>query len=573
MAIKNAAGSRFKANTRNNGSKKKLSPKAKSSHFTVSATSQPYLTSNRDLLCFQMLNHVPYPCIALQQHLVEGELVDLVLIHANNAAYGLLDGNEEMLGYYASALPHGLFSPILAAARKLGQRSVAHSINLQYNSNFYQITLSAINDETLFAIIEPALKTRASDRHKHKLARFMEAAPDAIFIADLEGRYVHVNAAACQLLGYSRDEILHKPFSEIIPDAELNRLLAEKSMLNDGGQLTAEWSLTRSDGSLLPVEVSGKLLNDGHWLAFVRDISHRKSAEKDVHLAAAVFNNTREAIVIADTEQRIVAVNAAFTDLTGYSEAESTHQLLHDYLYRSGKHEDEFYQTLWQRVDSDGLWRGEVWSRRKDGEIFPSWQNISVVSDDDGEIRYYVLILSDISEKKAAEMKLSYLAHHDALTGLANRIAFNGNLERALQHATRNNSKVALLYIDLDNFKTVNDTYGHLAGDQLLQITADRLRRCVRGEDAVARMGGDEFTIVLENISCTEDAVGVAKKVLHSMELPVRLANGAVEVGMSIGISIFPDHANSLNDITRTADAAMYSAKKQRINSYQVFLD
>ncbi|WP_018015389.1 diguanylate cyclase domain-containing protein [Teredinibacter turnerae] len=572
MAMKNATGPRARGATRTNGHKKKST--AKAPRFNQAPSPDPTSQSGlgRDSLYLQMLNCSDDAFMLLQSQRDNDELVDLVLLEANTSALNLLKRDAaDAIGQTASLLPHALFGPILNCAQWLTPQAPQQNTSVLHERAYLKISLHQLDADCVCVILRNAHKPAVGEQLQEKLARFLEAAPDAVVVADLEGRYLHANAAACELLGYSREEILHKQFSDIIPDIQRRTLLQAKKQMADGAQLTSEWSIQRSDGRVITVEVSGKILKDGHWLGFVRDITRRKNNERELRLAAAVFDNTREAIVVTDAERNVLAVNGAFTTLTGYSEREAKGHILCEYLYRSGKHDEEFYQTLWQRVDADGHWRGEVWSRRKDGEVFPSWQNISAVSDDNGNINHYVLILSDISEKKAAEMKLSYLAHHDALTGLANRIAFNGNLERAIHHAERNSSKVALLYIDLDNFKIVNDTHGHLAGDQLLQITADRLRRCVRGEDAVARMGGDEFTIVLENISSLEDAVGVAEKVIHAMDLPVRLASGEVDVGLSIGISLFPDHAQSLNDVTRTADAAMYAAKKYARNSYQVF--
>ncbi|TVZ41339.1 PAS domain S-box-containing protein/diguanylate cyclase (GGDEF)-like protein [Alteromonadaceae bacterium 2753L.S.0a.02] len=518
-----------------------------------------------------MLDCVSDAIILMQALVEDGELVDFIVLEANAAAIALIPGGSDALGKNASSLLHSFFGPMLGAAQEVLVRGEKQSLTLLQDRRFLQAELFNPQDKLLCAVISDDSNTKAL--HAAELESCIEQAPDAIFIANLDGRYTHVNSAGCKLLGYEREQILSMSIEDVIPKVDLARLQLDKLRLQDGETITAEWKIKRSNGKYLAVEVSGKILNDGRWLGFVRDISERKNAEKDLQLSAAVFNNTREAIVITNATREIVAANAAFTELCGYTEQDVKGKDIKHYVYRSGKHEAAFYENLWQRVDAEGFWRGEVWSRRSDGEVFPSWQNISVVCDDYGNISHYVLILSDISEKKAAEQKLSYLAHHDALTGLTNRIAFNGNLEHALNHARRNGSKVALLFIDLDHFKDVNDNYGHLAGDQLLQITADRLRRCVRGEDAVARMGGDEFTIILEHINCIDDAVGVAKKVVQSMALPVRLASGEVEVGLSIGISLFPDHATTVNDLTRTADAAMYGAKKCKERDYQVFID
>ncbi|MDH3353835.1 MAG: diguanylate cyclase, partial [Chromatiales bacterium] len=229
-----------------------------------------------------------------------------------------------------------------------------------------------------------------------------------------------------------------------------------------------------------------------------------------------------------------------------------------------------FYQRLWQQLEANGSWRGEMWNRRKDGSIFPVWQQISVINDDHG-ITNYVSIFSDISELKAVEEQLSHLAHHDELTGLHNRLYFKAQVEQSVQSAKRNQHMMALLFLDLDGFKQINDNFGHDVGDQLLKTIAQRLKNCVREEDTVARMGGDEFIIILNQIRGGEDATLVAQNILEAVMRPVSVNNHILTPSTSIGISLYPNDAESVKGLQNAADHAMYAAKEDGKNGYRLF--
>jgi diguanylate cyclase (GGDEF)-like protein/PAS domain S-box-containing protein len=275
--------------------------------------------------------------------------------------------------------------------------------------------------------------------------------------------------------------------------------------------------------------------------------------------AAAVFEGTDQGIIVTDAEQRIVAINQAFTRLTGYSAAEvlgRTPALLH-----SGLQDVAFYRRMWAALDEAGQWQGEIWDRRKNGQVFPAWENISAIRGADGRALQYVAILSDITPLKRAQERLQHLAQHDALTGLPNRLFFAASLQQALERAKRHRHKVALLYIDLDRFKRVNDLLGHAIGDQLLKEVAERLRQAVRAQDVVARLGGDEFTVTFEELARPEEAERLAEKIESAIARPMVLSGREVRGGASIGIALYPDDGDSAEALTQAADAAMYRAK------------
>lgn len=276
--------------------------------------------------------------------------------------------------------------------------------------------------------------------------------------------------------------------------------------------------------------------------------------------AAAVFDGTDQGIIVADAKRRIVAVNQAFTRLTGYSAAEVLGR--NPALLHSGRHDEAFYERIWAALDECGQWQGEIWDRRKNGDVFPGWENISAIRGADGRITQYVAILSDITPVKRAQEGFQHLAQHDALTGLPNRLFFAASLQQALERAKRHRHKVALLYIDLDRFKLVNDSLGHAIGDELLKEVGERLRQSVRAQDVVARLGGDEFTVTVEELARPEEAGRLAEKIASAISRPMVLAGHEVRGGASIGIALYPDDGDCAEALTEAADAAMYRAKR-----------
>jgi diguanylate cyclase (GGDEF)-like protein/PAS domain S-box-containing protein len=424
---------------------------------------------------------------------------------------------------------------------------------------------------TIQDITERKQTDQALRNSEERLRDLVRQASDGIFVADLNGRYTDVNDAGCRMLGYTREEIVGKTIIDFIPPTDAGRLWQSKEQMLQGNVHVAEWTLRRKDGTYLPVEVSAKILPDGRWQGFVRDISERKRTEEQLRQAATVFNSTMEAIIIANAERKIVAVNQAYTNITGFE----TEEVLGEdpRVHQSGRHDDEFYREIWESLARTGQWQGEIWNRRKSGEVFPAWENISVVKDDEGRITNYVSVLSDISTIKQAEERLSQLAHHDALTGLPNRLAFSANLEQALERAKRHKQKVALLFLDLDRFKVINDTLGHAAGDRLLQAVSTRLKECVRAEDTVARLGGDEFTVILGEITQPEDAALLARKIIDAINDPILIEDREVLTSTSIGISIYPDDARNAEDLSKAADAAMYRAKERGRHTYEFYTE
>jgi diguanylate cyclase (GGDEF)-like protein/PAS domain S-box-containing protein len=308
------------------------------------------------------------------------------------------------------------------------------------------------------------------------------------------------------------------------------------------------------------------------WHGFARDITGSRRDDEERRLAAAVFANTQEGVVITDPVGCILAVNPSVIAITGYSRDEligNTMRLLH-----SGRHDRAFYEALWQAVRTAGYWQGEIWNRRKNGEIYPELLTISTVRDDKGEIINYVGSFSDITLWKRSQQQLEHLAHHDALTGLPNRLMLLARLEHALSKARRDKTLGAVLFIDLDRFKQVNDTLGHPAGDALLIAVAKRLRERLRDSDTLARLGGDEFVIVLETLGARSQAAAVAQELIARLSEPFDLPGGHVaRIGASVGISLYPGKGTTSEQLIKQADVALYESKQGGRGTYRFYED
>ena len=301
-----------------------------------------------------------------------------------------------------------------------------------------------------------------------------------------------------------------------------------------------------------------------------RDLSEAKAEEERLRQAAAVFECTREGVAIADAAGRILRVNRAFTDITGYAEAEvlgATPALL-----GADRHDAAFYAQLRAELAASGYWKGEIWSRRKDGRAYPQLLSISAVPDAEGRAAEYIGVFSDLSQSKASTAHFEFLAHHDALTGLPNRLLLFDRLEHAIAKARRDGGRLALLMLDLDRFKDVNDGFGHAAGDELLRQVAARLRAGLRAADTVSRLGGDEFAVILAGLARPQDAAQVARKLIDAVSEPWRLSGGAdVAVGASVGISFFPEYGQTAEVLLQQADSALYQAKGERRGHFRYY--
>lgn len=304
--------------------------------------------------------------------------------------------------------------------------------------------------------------------------------------------------------------------------------------------------------------------------AVATDLTAAEALEERLRLAGAVFENALEGVMVTDADGVIVAVNPAYEEITGYRASEAVGKRPR-MLGTSGT-DRLMFDRIVRELLKEGRWSGEVWNRRRSGEIYPQWLNIGVARDAQGVTTHYVAMFSDVTELRASEMRLEQLAHYDPLTGLANRTLLFSRLDHAVAHARRTNTRGAVLFLDLDRFKTINDSLGHPVGDELLVAIARRLQSRVRAGDTFARLGGDEFILVVEGLRQTADAASLAMELADTLTEPFTIASGAtLYVSVSIGISLFPEHGTDATGLIRNADAAMYQAKEEGRGTYFVY--
>lgn len=403
-----------------------------------------------------------------------------------------------------------------------------------------------------------------------------ESAKDAIVTADSSGNIVSWNPGAEAMFGYEEAEAIGLPLTRLMAPRHHDR---HSAMLDNWllawmlptGSKTKQLPGLHKTGTEFPMELSFGVweTSGGRFITgIIRDTSARKLAEEQSRIAAIVFE-AQEGMVITDPQGVVLRVNAAFTRITGYTPDDAVGRTMR--LLHSGRHPPEFYKSMWRTIANNGSWQGEIWDRRKNQEIYPEWLSITAVKGESGKITHYVGTFTDITDKKAAEDAIRHLAFYDALTELPNRMLLNDRLQQALVAAKRDDGRLALLFLDLDKFKPINDTYGHDVGDQLLKEAARRILACVRESDTVARIGGDEFIVLLRAVEDKHDAIGVAEKIRATLGRTFALKEHRLEVSSSIGIALYPAHGSDAFALAKNADVAMYQAKNAGRNAVRIF--
>ncbi len=431
----------------------------------------------------------------------------------------------------------------------------------------------------IVALVDDITERKKTEDMLSRLGRVLDESPNEIFMFDANTlRFILVNAGAQRNLGYSMDELARLTPLDIKPRLTHDMFEQLIAPLRRGelDNVVFEAEHQRKDKSIYPVEIRLHLSIreiSPVFVAIIQDITERKRAELELRIAATAFE-TQEGILIASRDRRILRVNSAFTRLTGYSAHEAIGQT--PAMLKSGRQDAAFYHGMWKTINREKYWQGEIWNQRKDGVIFPEWLTITAVSDINGEVTHYIGVFSDITLRKAADEQIHRLAFFDTLTGLPNRSLLRDRLQLALNQSARHKSYGAILFIDLDNFKMLNDTRGHDIGDMLLIAVARRLQDCIRSGDTVARLGGDEFVIMLEALG--EDATlaaaavqEVGEKVLAAISHPFSLRAFQYHSSSSIGISLFHDDKISIDDVLKHADTAMYQAKASGRNAFRFF--
>jgi diguanylate cyclase (GGDEF)-like protein/PAS domain S-box-containing protein len=426
-------------------------------------------------------------------------------------------------------------------------------------------------------ITERKRTSQILNRECEKNALLLHNASDGIHILDAKGELIETSDSFCAMLGYRRDEMIGMNVSRWDAqwsDKELPDLVRERHLT--AGRSQFETKHRRKDGILFDAEISVFPLElDGHPVLFCssRDITERKKSEAEVQIAAIAFES-QEGMLITDVNGTILRVNRAFTEITGYTSAEVIGK--NPRMLSSGRQDASFYQAMWKSIHDTDTWKGEIWNRRKNGQVYPEYLTITAVKNVDGIVTNYVATLTDITLRKSSEEEIRNLAFYDHLTRLPNRRLLTERLRQAMSSSARNGRQGALLFIDLDNFKTLNDTLGHGVGDMLLQQVAERLIACVREGDSVARIGGDEFVVMLEDLSefdleAAAQTESVGGKVLFSLCQPYQLPTQDYHGSSSLGATLFRGHEQGIEDLLKQADIAMYQAKKAGRNTLRFF--
>jgi len=399
----------------------------------------------------------------------------------------------------------------------------------------------------------------------------------AVLMLDPQGVIRSWNAGARRIKGWEADEIIGQHFSRFYTPEDIAQGVPEHALATAlvAGQFRGEGMRVRKDGTTFRASVLITAMRDaaGQVKGFTkvtRDITEHHQQEERLRLAATVFRSTQEGVAITDAQARVLAVNPAFERITEYKESDVIGLNLR--LLASGRHDREFFRAFWSELIETGFWQGEIWNRRKGGEIHPGWLAVSAVRDDDQQIVNFVSVYTDITRIPHAQTQLDRLAHHDALTDLPNRVLLHTRLSHTLERAQRSGSLCAVLFLDLDRFKPVNDQMGHEAGDELLKGVAKRLRLHLRDNDTVARIGGDEFVVVLEDLASPEGAEVVARAIIERMARPFALSGEReAHIGCSVGIALFPQDGTDGETLLRHADAALYAAKAAGRGTFKFF--
>ncbi|MCG8069851.1 MAG: EAL domain-containing protein [Candidatus Thiodiazotropha taylori] len=424
-------------------------------------------------------------------------------------------------------------------------------------------------------------KVRSETRLIREHSSVLESVADGIVVVNADAVQSLVNHTAARMLGYETNELIGQsayttwlgghaegapssgvdPIGQAMHDGKPRDQVEGLFRKRSGQDAAVEYSV-----SPLFDEADGKV--SGAVIVF-RDIEERLRSEQRQRLTQRVFDSTTEGIVITDAETNIIEVNRAFCEITGYTrEAAIGHK---PSILKSGRHDELFYKNLWHSLNTVDRWHGEFWNRRSDGEIYPQLATINTIRNDAGEVDRYVAVFTDVSDAMHSQKRMEHLLHHDALTDLPNRTLLQDRIEQAIARNLRQNNSSAVILMDLDHFKNINESFGHSAGDQLLQMVAGRLLSQLRNADTVARIGGDEFVILLADIDPGNIATVLSRDLIALFDTPFEIDNQPIAVSVSLGVSLFPQDGDSATALLSNADAAVYRAKSEGRNNFRLY--
>jgi diguanylate cyclase (GGDEF)-like protein/PAS domain S-box-containing protein len=487
-----------------------------------------------------------------------------------------------------SPITIGQRQTLAAAETLMSERRVRHLVIVDGDGN----AVGTLSEHSLMRPLEceftdQTLAERLALKldNEHSLAHIMREAyyrhalldnvPFPIWLKDTDSRFLTVNRAMLDMVKLdSPNDMVGKTDFDFFPDE-----LARQYQADDREVMTSRKNrqvvepITRHGLPVLHETYKAPVIgSDGSMLGtvgFARDLSVQLATEERLNLAASVFDNAHEGIMVTDPNGTIIEVNGTFCELTGYGRDEALGQKAG--ILKSGHHDAAFYTAMWRRINEAGYWHGEIWNRKKSGEILVELLTISSVRDRIGEISHFVGIFSDITPLKQQQQRLEYLAHFDALTQLPNRMLLGDRLQLAMAQAERSELMCAVCYLDLDNFKPINDHYGHAMGDRLLIEVAHRLKSCVRAGDTVSRLGGDEFVLLINDLSDLHECDVALSRTLSALSQPFHLDGHMTSVSASIGVTLFPQDGPDADALLRHADQAMYIAKQRGRNRYHLF--
>jgi diguanylate cyclase (GGDEF)-like protein/PAS domain S-box-containing protein len=449
-------------------------------------------------------------------------------------------------------------------------------------------SLNAAGQAVMAGTVQDITAAKYEEAAREALSRerllLLESTGQGIYGMDRDGLCTFINQSASRMLGYAVADIIGRNIHELVhykradgSPYPLQDCPVHQTSISGEPIQSVEEVFWRKDGTPLPVEYSAHPIRDAEQLTgtvvIFSDISERRRNEAEMRIAATAFE-TQEGIFITDADGLILRVNSAFSAITGYTAAEAVGK--NPRFRSSGRHDNAFYAAMWTRLQTTGVWKGEIWNRRKNGEIYPESATITAVRGDNNAVSHYVATLHDITERKAAEEEIHQLAFFDPLTALPNRRLLQDRLEQALATSSRSQHHGAVLFIDLDKFKQLNDTLGHDYGDLLLQQVGQRLQHCVRQADTVARLGGDEFVVLLQELSprleeATAEATLVGDKIMATLNQPYEIKDHIYQSTPSIGATLFLGQAASGDELLKQADLAMYRAKGAGRNTLRFF--
>ena len=499
--------------------------------------------------------------------------------HELKIAYLLLVLDILLLGGVWLLVRVGFIHPLLRLAQ--GSRELANGnyqvhIEHRFNDEVGQLANAFNHSAQQIGTLIGNLEQKHLDvlRTKAMFRGVAETSAVGVYIIQ-DNQFVFANAKIAQMFGTELPTLLESlSIFDLIAEADHDRLKTNTQKRLDGMNegLASEYQARRRDGSLFELAMYGSSMSlNGRpaMIGITMDITERKQAEASMRMATMVYESCSEGMVITDAGGLLMDANPAFTRITGYSREEALGHPIN--IVNSGRHDKAFFLAMWGALNTGGQWQGEIWNRRKNGEVYPQWLTINTSYNQDGSAHRRVALFSDITDKKKIEDLVWRQANFDSLTELPNRMMFHDRLEQEIHKSHRTGLSMALIFIDLDHFKEVNDTLGHAAGDLLLQEAAQRLNKCVREIDTVARLGGDEFTIILGELTRLTDANRIVQDVLKSMAEPIMLGDKFAHVSASIGVTFYPNDATEIDKLLNNADQAMYVAKNLGRNRYSYF--